>query len=358
MNISIIASRYNEDIELIKTSLDTKKYISTILYGGYGRDEGSWYEGPDGRLHPYNDYDIVLVTSQPQPPEILKSLGDQLAEQIGIRWINLTQKTPEQLRVLTPTIFNYDLKYASKVIDGDKNILDSIPSMDPSNLPLKEGEELFFTRIWTLLGCLNDRGLEQSLADDESRFFRNQMAKAILAIVDVLLLQKKSYHPSYRERQTRLTTLFPKNDSMIQLNDWALKEKLQPKAPVMNNQELKELYNKVQTRFFLEMFSLLSKLYGTPITCARDLENHLKYHPKLLVGRIKTFLRNLNLSNENRIAVQIAQVYIATAYESGEINAPLLNRGIKLMRQVRSTVPRDLTWNQARVAVAKMRMEV
>jgi hypothetical protein len=70
----------------------------------------------------------------------------------------MSQKTPAELRKLNPSIYNYDLKYASKVIQGDPDVLNLIPEMDPSKLPLKEGKTLFFTRLWTLLGSLDEKG--------------------------------------------------------------------------------------------------------------------------------------------------------------------------------------------------------
>ncbi len=358
MKTSTISSRLNEDLETIQSSLIGIDRIATILYGGYGRDEGSWFEDENGNLHPYNDYDIVLVTAHPQPADRIKSIGDKLAKDIGIRWINLSQITPDRLRGLTPTIFNYDLKHASRIIDGDKDILELIPPLDASKLPLTEGEELFFTRIWTLLGCLDASGFQKERTGDASRFFRNQMAKAVLATVDVLLLQKGAYHPSYRERSQRFCRLFAEKDSLVELSRWALQEKLHPTAPAMKADEIKHLYTNIHTHFFREMFAVLTQCYGTPINCARDLEQHLKYDFTFLARRLKSALRNFNLAYEHRLAVRLAQVYLATAYGAEAIDSTLLTRGIELMRRVRPALSPGMNWDQARLAVAQLRMEV
>ena len=63
----------SQDIELIKSFsikyLDPENIISIYLYGGYGRDEGSWViEEVDGqrKVRPYNDYDIAIIVKNRQ----------------------------------------------------------------------------------------------------------------------------------------------------------------------------------------------------------------------------------------------------------------------------------------------------
>ncbi len=189
----------NSHIKIIIEGLSKYKKDAVILCGGYGRGEGGWFI-ENGTFKPYNDYDLLLVLEKKIPNHEIQILRKKLATKIGIRWVDITQKTPQELKKLRLSIYNYDLKYVSKVIGGDYSILKLIPNFDASKLPLKEGEILFFTRLWTLLGCLNEKGFQIQFNKEEARFFRSQMAKAILAVVDVLLLQRGAYHPSYRKR--------------------------------------------------------------------------------------------------------------------------------------------------------------
>ena len=66
-----IEKSLNRDIETIKeislSLLDKENIISIYLYGGYGRDEGSWVlEEINGEISakPYNDYDITFIVKK------------------------------------------------------------------------------------------------------------------------------------------------------------------------------------------------------------------------------------------------------------------------------------------------------
>jgi predicted nucleotidyltransferase len=69
-----------------------------LLYGGYGRGEGSWYQDPDGAWHPYNDYDVLIVSEQRVPKAELDALEERLGKEIGIRWIDLGLRSAADLR--------------------------------------------------------------------------------------------------------------------------------------------------------------------------------------------------------------------------------------------------------------------
>lgn len=359
------------------------KVISIVLCGGYGRNEGSWIVEDTDTVRPYNDYDILLVIREKIIKEKIIDLRRKLANRLGIRWVDIDQSTPEELKLFRPSIYTYDLKYASKVIEGDESVLNHIPDMDSSELSLREGEILFFTRLWTLLGSLDVKGLGVERSGEESRFFRNQMAKAILAVVDILLLQKNAYHPSYAERNRRLAGLYFEKTDFHQLGQWALEEKLFPKAPVMTDEEVKSLYCKVHSYYFTEMFKVLAKYYVRPVNCIDDIESHLclsflgflrklgkhviinRFHRSKneffnLTSHLKSgfFINNRLFKRDRVLAVNLAQAFIAKAYENAAIDKNLLYKGNKWMRCIGKDVPLKLSWNEARVKVACMRMEV
>jgi len=355
-----IETVFNQHIRLIlkacgKVSLNLE---AVILYGGYGRKEGSWIIEQDGNCRPYNDYDILLVVREKIPIKVIDSMRKSLAEKIGISWVDIGQKTPAELKKLKPSIYNYDLKHASKVIQGDPNILNCIAEMDAVTIPLKEGEILFFFFFWTLLGSLDNKGLSVDRKDEESRFFRNQMAKAVLAVVDVLLLQKGAYHPSYRERVKRLRELYPKKSELCELSEWALEEKLCPKAPYMKAQDIQRLYRKVHCYFINEMYHLLSKYYKRKVRGPRDIEVHLKFSPFNIIKRIGWLVSRRNMTWERKIAVNLAQSYITSAYIEKQIDEKFLQRGIRHIKYLDASFPEDSSWDEARVKIAQLRMEV
>ena len=347
----------NSHIKIILEELKAYRKDAVILCGGYGRGEGGWFI-EDGTFKPYNDYDLLLVLEKKIPNNELQLLRKRLATKIGIKWVDVAQKTPQELKRLRLSIYNYDLKYASKVIDGDYSILKLIPNFDVSKLPLKEGKILFFTRLWTLLGCLNEKGFQIECSEEEARLFRSQMAKAILAVVDVLLLQKGAYHPSYRERIQRLISLYPKNIEFNELSKWALKEKLVPSSNNVSPKYIKELYSKVHKEYFFHMMEFFSKYYNKKVTSVYDIERHTKYSFDHLVRRLGYFVIKRSFKGEKILGIKMAQMFIAGAYEDGNINKELLRKGIRYMKYIDSSISDELSWNKARILVAKMRNEL
>jgi len=334
------------------------KLEAVILYGGYGRDEGSWIIENDGGYRPYNDYDILVVVENKISVEQIDPLRKDLAVQIGIRWVDIGQNTSAELQKLRPSIYSYDLKYASKVIQGDPSVLNLIPEIDAAKLPLKEGEVLFFTRLWTLLGSLDEKGFKVDRKEEESRFFRNQMAKAVLAVVDVLLLQKGAYHPSYEERVKQLSKFYPEKRELCELAEWALEEKLFPRTLYMKASEIQQLYQKVHYYFFSEMYNLLTCYYGQNIDNPKAIEKNLKWAPINLIKRIGWIILRRNLNWERKIFVNLAQCYIAAAFNSGSNCKEFLQKGMEYIRCLDSSFPEISSWDDARMRVAELRMEV
>jgi len=226
--------------------------VSIVLYGSYGRDEGAFYRKND-EISLYNDFDLLLIVKKRVPDAEMFRLKQTLLDNSEVRWIDISQKTVSNLKKLMPSILNYDLKFGSRVIWGDTDILEFIPIFSPSQITLKDAELLYFTRLYTFLGSLDANAFFVGVRGEKSRFFRNQMAKAILAIVDILLLQKNKYHPSYHQRVDRLKTLYPAKREIITLSDWALGEKIAPNDTTMNPQETEDFFGRILKVYFEEM---------------------------------------------------------------------------------------------------------
>ncbi|MFC1542949.1 hypothetical protein ACFL4K_00230 [Candidatus Neomarinimicrobiota bacterium] len=354
--MALLVAKLQSDLHVITGALSELQPHALILYGGYGRDEGSWIETEAGDVAPYNDYDILAIVKRPVAVEELKKLGKELAAQIGIRWVDVGQKTTAQLARLKPSIYNYDLKYASKVIWGDADVLNLIPEMDPALLPLKEAETLFFTRLWTFLGSLEEGGFRQVLSGDASRFFRNQMAKAVLAVVDGWLLMKAAYHPSYRKRVRRFADLYPDKKATLELAEWALHEKLRPQAPKMSPDEVLDLYHLVYRLYFADMLTILGRYYGRVAKGPEQIIRAMCWSPYALIYRLGMLLIRRTRAHERGLRLRAVQLYLAMAYREGEIDDRRLRKGICLLRRLDPAVSPDLTWHQARLRVAELRV--
>ena len=302
-------------IETTLTQLNRDNIVSIYLYGGYGRDEGSWVleqENEKMTAKPYNDYDIALIVKSKFSNSKLRELENEIKKHVDVKWIDLCQFTTLNLKLYRTTIKNYDFKYASKWIYGDKTVLEHIPEMDRKSITLKDVETLYITRLWTLIGAFSSNGLVEMEKEDEM-FFRNQMAKCVLAIVDNILVLNKDYDKSYKKRVKNLS----KHSSDIELMDlanWALEEKLFPKAEGMSSSAIEGLYKKVNHLFFKYFYSTLSIYYKKEIRCPEDVDRFIVYNFEDLIKRKikKIFFRDHR--RELYMHLSILQGYLAFYY--------------------------------------------
>ncbi len=328
-----------------------------ILYGGYAQGEGSWVHYPDGRWGPYNDYDFLVVTDGLASPSKVDSLRTDLATKLGVRWIDITVCRRKELAGFSPTIRNYDIKNGGKVLFGSSEILNQIREIDPSRFSLEEALTLFHTRLYTFLGSLNKSGVDQVLTEDASRFFRNQMAKAVLSASDVWLLLHGRYHSLYQERLRRVLSLNVYSPEESELATWALEEKLLPKAPMMNPSDVKELYFSVKALFDRAMVTVLSSYFQKPISSVAELSKAYQYHWRTIGKRILFPFVKRSFRFKRRYLLHLAQIHIwGASLPGGEIDQSNLDRGVTLLRKLDSSFPTNADWDSARCRVAKLRM--
>lgn len=355
MKIENQTDLFRRCLDEIIENVRSHNVISIILYGGYGRNEGSIVVNQNNEVKPYNDFDIMLIVKSKIDNTVLREKSIELAKKAGISWVDLSQMTLRDLELLRPSIYNYDLKYASKVLYGDKSILNVIPEIQSTDLPLKEVETLFLTRIWTLVGCLDRDGLLKGRSGAESMFFRNQMAKAVLAIVDILLINIREYHFSYKARVQLIKEHYSSRLELISLSEWALDEKLFPKSIHMSGKEVSFLYSQVIELFFKEMFSLLSIYYNRKISSPEDVEYGLKWYWVNLVKRCGSYVVNLDLRRERQIDIHLAQMYTAYYYLSR--NSKHLEKSRIIIQKLEQKSFEQYDWDEARCKIAKIRLE-
>lgn len=273
----------------------TLKHI--ILYGSYGRHEGAWIK-VNNEFRPYNDFDIVLVFNSksdiPTKPK-LSSIRKKLAKNLDVKWVDISLKSKSSLKNVRNSIYGSDLKNGSTVIYGDPAILNLIPYKSTESIKLQEGEVLFFTRLWTFCGSVKKLS---NLKEDEARFFRNQMAKAVLAAVDTILLMQKGYHHSYKERERRVLLLPPTQLSTKEreLIKWAFQQKKSPQNEALAQDQIEDIYKEVAIFYRKFMLIALSSLhrkdFKTIIDFKRFYKTNLKVNLKrlLYIGLKRSFL--------------------------------------------------------------------
>jgi hypothetical protein len=211
---------------------------SIIVAGSVGRQEFSCLK-EDGTVKFLSDCEITVVPNGFIQREALQNLTQKLSRKTQLEltinsslklWICSLLNAPYAVscRIWQPTIRYYDLKYSSKVVYG-KNILQKLPAIQPSDIPVWEGIKLIFNRMAGSLGNFPDDCPESY----KSFYWIN---KVILACQDALLLTLKKYQPSYRLRNrmfqevfhSRFAELASKIPSLLELATKATDFKLKP----------------------------------------------------------------------------------------------------------------------------------
>ena len=356
-------NKLNNDItiivnEVLEITICAVKAI--ILYGSYGRGEGAFYSDENGNIHTYNDYDLILVVDDFIESIKINQIAHSLEEKLDVKWIDISQKKKSKLKNLKLTIFNYDLKYGSRVIYGDKEILDNVPKFKSSKISLKEAETLYFTRLYTFIGSITENNFVIGVKDENARFFRNQMAKAILAVVDSLLLIKGEYHYSYKKRGSLIQQFYPDKKDLIKMAKWALSEKLNPKDKSMKGEDTLDFYTKVLKIYKKEMFYVLSKFYGRDIISTRDIEIRRYLSIQEFILRIKTLIKSRSFNcYQKSFQIEMAQSYFVEAFLLEDKERSLfLRKSVRIVKKINPNITFDLNnWDNLRKVIADLRQK-
>lgn len=327
-----------------------------ILYGGYGRGEGGWVrEG--GTWRPYNDYDVLVVGGERPTPRDLQKLRTGLASDLGIRWVDITWTNKRRLASLRPSIFSYDLKHASTLLTGDNSVLRWVRPGPVEKLPMWEAVTLFRTRLWTFLGCTPPDEFGKRIADEPARFFRNQMAKATLAAVDVLLLRHDLYHHSYVERVKRCSQLPEIDPDDAQRFQWALNEKLHPSGSPLEGPAMLTHYSRTHDLFTRHMLTGISSFLGRPLGSVPEVADCFERHWRFRVRRATAILAKGWTATHRSRSLDLAQIYLLAAYSPAGIDARLTEKSAVLLHGIDSNVTTDGDWHQLRWVAAQMRLD-
>lgn len=355
-----IQERFSKDTKIIVDTLLgslTLKPIAILLYGGYGRGEGAWFEDNNGNIIPYNDYDIDVVTEEIISNNLKQELRKLLAIKIGIRWIDLGFISPETIKGYKSTIQNIDLKEASTLLYGDKSVYDLFPQMDKNKIGKFDVEKLYKTRIWTFLGSWS--GNFHDLDVEESRFFKNQMAKAILASCDLLLIAKKRYVTSYKQRVEIVNKLYPSIISLQTLSNWAIKEKLNPSSESITLEEMINLYTDVRSLFCFSM-SIAYKFrwffLKTPSLTKLKMFYFTIEYPKTIIHK----LLGQNCKNEKIVDILCAQNFTFWAWnnDTKSLNISYIKRASDILIKWNYIDSPISDWNELRIAVSNARNNI
>jgi hypothetical protein len=189
------------------------QFRALVLMGGYGRGEGGYRLGESGP-EPYNDYDFFVVVrglgrrAREGLQRRLAVRASALERDIGIE-VDFALLPEERLRASEFSLINAEMLWGHRVISGDPTVLDAMPAMPFSELPLGEFTRLMLNRGALLL--MNQQRLASGgvLDAQGQEVFFKYLFKAVLACGDARLAGSRRYHPSYVAKLERLRSMEP-----------------------------------------------------------------------------------------------------------------------------------------------------
>jgi hypothetical protein len=348
---------------IVKELLNYKNKLGTesvILVGGFGRGEGSVIKENE-HVKPLNDYDLLIITNKLfSPHKLINNLSKRLAEELNIDFVDISTLHQSKLGKLQPTVFNYDIKYGSQVIYGDKSVLDKIPNYEPEDVPLWEGIRLLFNRMAGMLGGLSIEYFSRQLSIKEKRYLINQINHLIIAWIDVLNLSKSRYSHSYQEKleifrelyHLKFKELFLDNN-LLRYAEKAIKFKLTPSYDIWDRDLLQELFSVIDITKDIYVYGMecyLNKHFNELLDIPQEYLRHQKsdisslWNTYYLLKLYKQKMLHWNvLKHINYLLNQF--VYISLPYilfsirDKGEIDLKILEKGGEMLSNITKIKP-------------------
>lgn len=182
-----------------------------LLGGGYGRGEGGVLRTPTGE-RPYNDLEFYVLVRlrngfrRRAAQNALDKLGHRLTPKAGVE-VEFKCLSLDQLRNRAPSMFYYDLMHGHRWLVGSDDLLRGCEHhRNETFIGPSEAMRLLMNRCSGLLFA-GELLRQSSFGDAERDFVGRNLAKAELALGDVVLAAQRQYHWSCVERHRRLKRL-------------------------------------------------------------------------------------------------------------------------------------------------------
>jgi hypothetical protein len=228
------------------------KFQALLLAGGYGRGEGGVLSTPDGDA-PYNDLEFfLLIQGHPRLNErrygaVIHALEHRMTEQLGIE-VEMKIISLEKLVSSPTTMFYYDLVCGHRVTAGRTTILDACSHhSDPTKIPLHEATRLMVNRCSSLLFAA-ERLARRDFTQEDLDFSARNIAKAQLALGDVILTTLGKYHWSCIERHQQLTGIHEPSlpmEELLAFHQAGVAFKLRPNPGSSSREALQALHQAI-----------------------------------------------------------------------------------------------------------------
>jgi rhamnosyltransferase len=195
----------------VRALIPPNKLEALVLGGGYGRGQGGVLKTSSGDA-PYNDLEFYVflrgnrVLNDRKYHLLLAELGERLSGLAGLH-VEFKVDSLKRLRCSGVTMFSYDLVSGHRVLCGGENIFHGFEHhLDAGKIPEAEATRLLFNRCTGLL-LAKELLKKRELAEEDADFIGRNLAKAQLALGDVLLATSGKYHWNCLERKKALSEL-------------------------------------------------------------------------------------------------------------------------------------------------------
>ncbi|HXS69451.1 MAG TPA: glycosyltransferase family 2 protein [Candidatus Polarisedimenticolia bacterium] len=195
----------------VRALIPNEKLEALVLGGGYGRGQGGVLKTPGGDA-PYNDLEFYVflrgnrVLNERRYHRALHELGDGLSTDAGLH-VEFKVDSLARLCRSGVTMFSYDLISGHRVLLGGKDVFAGCEHhLDAAKIPIAEGTRLLFNRCTGLL-LAKELLKKNDLTDEDADFIGRNLAKAQLALGDVVLAASGKYHWSCLRRREALNDL-------------------------------------------------------------------------------------------------------------------------------------------------------
>ena len=260
-----------KDLSIIKKIiLERINPLSIILFGGFGRGEGS-FEIINGKPNPLNDYDLYVITKNKIPDKILEETGMECSRAIGrggkefaespfavydkkeffhvdIRCIRYSDLG--RLRRINRT---YELKYGSTILYGEE-VRDKIKI---DSIPLSEAFRYLINPACQLILCMDSERLRGKFKKDEKTFAVHHIIKTYLACASSLAISAGKFYPNYSKTNEGVKKLYGKKfPELVGRIDEATKMKINPRRKEIKDIKKRWFQAREDLAFVLSYISL------------------------------------------------------------------------------------------------------
>ncbi len=208
VHLRLICDRVRTGIERV---VPAGRLEGILLGGGYGRGEGGVLRTVEGD-EPYNDLEFYVllrgstVLNEWRFRGALTRVAHELTRDAGIE-VEFKILSTARLRRQPVSMFSYDLVQGHHLVRGRPSLLRGCEHhVMAEHIPLAEATRLLFNRCSGLLFA-RARLDHVPFTDADADFVERNLAKARLAMGDVVLVAAGLYHWSCQERHRRLAEL-------------------------------------------------------------------------------------------------------------------------------------------------------